>query len=91
MTEPSDDTGVIMALLERFEKQRLPRARALKSKVDGGAPLDDADMDYLKQVFADTQQVQALLSRHPEYEKLVAQVMQLYTAILQRAAANEPQ
>ncbi|HEY5718771.1 MAG TPA: hypothetical protein VIX81_04095 [Gammaproteobacteria bacterium] len=89
MTEPSDDTGVIMALLERFEKQRLPRARALKAKVDGGAPLDDADMDYLKQVFADTQQVQALLSRHPEYEKLVAQVMQLYTAILQQAAQNE--
>jgi hypothetical protein len=41
MTDTSKEAGVIMALEERFEKQRLPRLLSLKDKVDGGDVLDD--------------------------------------------------
>ena len=48
MAEPSNDAGVIAVLLERFEKQRLPRALALKEKVDRGESLDEWDTAYLE-------------------------------------------
>ncbi len=44
MTESEKDAGIMAVLLERFEKQRLPRALALKQKVDKGEPLDELSM-----------------------------------------------
>ena len=57
MTESSKDTGVKLALIERFKTQRLPRALALKEKVDRGELLSDQDLAFLERVFADAQQV----------------------------------
>jgi hypothetical protein len=89
MSEISKDEGVIAALLERFEKHRLPRALALKEKVDNGGLLEDSDIEFLKRVLEDSQQVQQLVDRHPEYKDLVAQASQLYADITARALENE--
>jgi hypothetical protein len=89
MTESNDDTGVLMALVERFEKFRLPRALALKSKVESGATLDDSELAFLEQVGADSRQIHALVERHPEYQQLAVRASQLFTEIARRAAANE--
>ena len=89
MSEISKDAGVIAALLERFEKHRLPRAIALKEKVDNGGLLDDNDIAFLKRVLEDSQQVQQLVDRHPEYKDLVAQASQLYADITTKALENE--
>ncbi len=51
MSKKSSDAGVISVLLERFNNQRLPRALALKEKVDQGETLSDADLAYLKKIF----------------------------------------
>ncbi|MGH8471409.1 MAG: hypothetical protein ACREVJ_02890 [Gammaproteobacteria bacterium] len=89
MSELSEDLGLITVLLERLETQRLPRALALKDKVDRGELLDDFDIGFLEEVFADTSNVRPLVARHPEYQKLAARMMDLYKQITDKALQNE--
>ena len=89
MSESSEDLGLITVLLERLETQRLPRALALKNKVDRGELLDDFDLGFLEEVFADTSSVRPLVARHPEYQGLVARMMNLYKEITDKALENE--
>jgi hypothetical protein len=85
----ADDEGVILVLLERFKKQRLPRALRLKEKVDNGGILDDADIVFLEQVIKDSSQVSPIVGKYPELEGLAAQAMQLYRDITEQAIKNE--
>jgi len=89
MSDSSHDAGVIQALLDRLNTQRLPRALAMKDKVNGGEPLSEYDLDYLKEVLKDATTLQPMIERHPEYQKLVAQVVHLYKEITDKATENE--
>ena len=89
MSELSKDAGVISALLQRLETQRLPKALALKDKVDRGEKLSDFDIEFLEEVFADANNVKPILNRHPEYRKLAARVIHLYKEIMDKAMENE--
>lgn len=89
MTQPSKDAGVIVALAERFQKERLPRALALKAKVEKGEPLSDLDIAFLEQVFQDSNHIQSLVDRHPEWQAIAARAMHLYKEIMDKALENE--
>ena len=89
MSESSEDVGLITVLLQRLETQRLPRALSLKDKVDRGEVLDDFDIGFLEEVFADTSNVRPLVAQHPEYQGLVARMMNLYKEITDKALENE--
>jgi hypothetical protein len=89
MTEASDDDGIIMALIDRFEKQRLPRLQALKEKADRGELLSDGDVEFLDRVIHDAQQSKHLIDRHPEWQTFCAQVVHLYESITEKALDNE--
>ncbi len=89
MTEPSHDAGILTALMERLEKHRLPRALAIKEKVDRGERLDERDIDYLEKIIADAQQVLELVDNHPEYQELYARVAGLYEDVTSKALENE--
>lgn len=89
MADASKDTGLIVALAKRLETQRLPRALALKDKVDRGETLNDLDLGFLEEVNEDMQKVRPLVERHPEWQPVVAKMLALYNEITSKALENE--
>lgn len=87
--DSAHELGVIQSLIERFEKQRLPRLLQLKQKVDKGEVLSDLDMRFLDQVTHDAQKSKALIDRHPEWHKFCSEVIHLYEEIIEKALTNE--
>ena len=61
MAESWHTDGVVVALMQRFQTQRLPRAIELKKKVDKGEMLNDYDLQYLQRV----ERRQQATRRHP--------------------------
>jgi hypothetical protein len=91
MEDSSNDSGVIAVLMKRLSEQRLPRALELKEKVDQGGLLDDIDIEYLEEVFADATKTRQLVERHPEHQELVARIISLYSDITARGLENQKQ
>jgi len=89
MTKPSHEDGVILALIERFEKQRLPRLKIFKEKVDRGEVLSEGDVRFLGTVIHDAQQSKHLIDRHPEWHSFCSYVIHLYEAVTEKALENE--
>lgn len=89
MTDVSKDLGVATAVLDRMRTQRLPRALALKEKVDRGERLEDRDLAFLHEVFETAEQIKPMVDRHPEYQDLYTEALQLYKEITEKALENE--
>jgi len=89
MTEMHEGEGIVLALLERMEKQRLPRALDIKERVDRGELLNDSDIEFLEHVFADASKARPVIDKHPEWHELVTRLLSLYTEITDRALENE--
>ncbi len=91
MTESSEDIGVILALVERFTEQRLPKATALKARVEQGERLSEHDIAFLDEVFRDANRIMPLVDKHPEWQPLAARAISLYKEITEKALENEKQ
>ena len=90
MSDPTRrEAGVIQALVERLEKIRLPTALKLKEKVDQGGVLNEADIAFLEEVFANSKTLKPLLDAHPEWQELAARMLRLYNEITAQALKNE--
>ena len=89
MEQSKKDAGTIAALMIRLKETRLPRAKLLLDKVNGGDKLSDSDIRFLKRVHEDSRANQALVTRNPEYHGLVTQFIDLYTEIAAKGLENE--
>ena len=82
------DKGTIQALLLRFNKQRLPRAEAMKEKVDAGELLSDSELRLIREVHNDAIHIRGLLERHPEYKEMAAGALEMWNRIREKDAEN---
>ena len=89
MEESEGELGTIYALIERFEKQRLPRLLELKNRVDKGGVLSEPDIQFMDQVMLDAQRSKRLIDRHPEWQEFCAEVIHFYEEIAEKALENE--
>ena len=89
MTDKQNEAGVLAALIQRLESQRLPQLLELKAKVDQGECLSDHDLRFLQEVLTDAKNAHPLIADHPELGALASKLTTLYREITEAALANE--
>lgn len=89
MSEVSKETGTLAVLAKRLVEERLPKALALKEKVDRGEVLGEADLTFLEQVVADVRTMPQGLKENPKVQDIGGRMMQLYNEIVAKAMENE--
>ena len=88
MTEISKELGTIAVLAKRMVEERLPKALAMKAKVDKGEVLNDLDLAFLDEVVAGARQNWGLL-KDPRVLEVAGRMTQLYKEITEKALENE--
>ena len=83
------EQGVIFALVERFQNQRLPRTLAIKEHVDAGGVLTDEDLRFLEEVNKDARSMEPLVERNPKWLELYTKAVHLQKEITEKALVNE--
>ena len=66
------DKGIILAILDRFNKQRLHRAKAMQIKVNSEVLLNDRDLELIRWVSSETWQISRLAERNPQYMEITS-------------------
>jgi hypothetical protein len=89
VSETSKDIGVLTVLAQRLSEQRLPKALAMKEKVDRGEVLSDFDITFLENVFKDASSLGPLIQRNPQYQDIAGRMLQLYKEITTKALENQ--
>jgi len=89
MSEVSKDVGVIAVLATRMVEERLPKALALKERIDKGGVLNDLDLAFLEQIVADAAHVRPLMEKDPRVLEVAGRMVQLYKEITEKALENE--
>ena len=89
MKDSAGELGIIYSVIERFEKQRLPRILEIKKRIDKGEVFSESDIQFMHQVTLDAQRVKPLIDQHPEWHKFCAEVIHLYEEGAEKALENE--
>ncbi|MFW1676586.1 hypothetical protein ACFVYJ_02235 [Pontibacter sp. JAM-7] len=83
-------TGSAAVLIIHFEEKLLPKAFALKERLEQDADLEDQDIAFLEQLFGQVQNLQSLAHNQPEIQPFAAGVVSLYQSLTQLAVNASP-
>lgn len=84
-----DELGIIQTVLRRFDHQQLPELLDMKDRVDAGETLSEYHISCLAMAMSITRWGMAFANRHPEYQKLVAEISHFCEQITHQAVENE--
>lgn len=89
MAQVSKELGVIAVLAKRMVEERLPKALALKERVERGEVLNDLDLAFLEQVVVDARKVLPMAQDNPQVLDVAGRMLKLYREISDKALENE--
>lgn len=89
MYSSSEETALITAYVEKLQEQSIPRALAVKKRIDNGECLNEIDIMYFEEQLADASSMMTMLKHHPEYQKLITELANLYHEITEKALWNQ--
>jgi hypothetical protein len=89
MSYQPDDAATLQALLDRLVRFRLPRAIAIKQRVERGELLSDPEIAFLKEALRDARDGQKFVMRNPDFHGVGVRLVQLYSDIVRKATENE--
>ena len=89
MSEVPKEIGVIAVLAKRMVEERLPKALALKERVDRGDVLNELDIAFLEQVIADSGRIRPMMKDNPRVLEVAGRMVSLYKEITDKALENE--
>ena len=89
MAENLPELGVIQAVMERLERQTLPRALDIKKNVDAGETLSELDTVFLDEALSNLRRNGSFVEANPEWESLYSRMIDLYDQITKKALENE--
>jgi hypothetical protein len=89
VAQASKELGVMAVLAKRMVEERLPKALALKERVDRGETLNGLDLNFLEQVVTDANAVIPMMKDDPRVAQISARMLQLYKEITTKALENE--
>jgi hypothetical protein len=85
----SKDMGVVAVLAKRMVEERLPKALALKERIDRGGVLSDYDLRFLEQVLEDSNKIKPMVEKDPKALEVYGRMAELYREISAKALENE--
>jgi hypothetical protein len=83
------DNQLFRALLEHYDRHTLPRMMDIKHRLDAGEKLNDTEISFLQDVFAEIHKIEPLIHRHPEYQVLFSRIADFCKALSMQAVSNE--
>jgi hypothetical protein len=89
VTEISKELGVLVVLAKRMVEERLPRALAIKERVDRGEVLTEPEIEYLEQVFTDAKSLAPIIDKDARARDVAGRMLSLYKEIMDKALQNE--
>ena len=89
MADVSKELGTIAVLAKRMVEERLPKALAMKQRIDKGGLLNDLDLAFLEQIVKDAGQIRPLMEKDPRVLEVGGRMVQLYKEITEKALENE--
>jgi hypothetical protein len=89
VAEISKELGVIAVLAKRMVEERLPKALALKERVDRGETLNELDLNFLEQIVHEANQIMPKMKDDPRVMQVGARMLQLWKEISTKALENE--
>jgi len=89
VAQASKALGVKAVLAKRMVEERLPKALALKERIDRGELLNGLDLNFLEQVVKDANEAIPMVKDDPRVMEVAARMLQLYKEITAKALENE--